>query len=418
MTETTTESAFRWRSVLVVALLPTVLFSIGEGAILPIIPVVAQDLGAQLALAGLIAAMITLGTLLGDLPSGAIVALIGERRAMMGAAVLAAAGGGIALLARSPFVLGIGILAIGIATAVFALARHAFMTSFVPIRYRARALSTLGGTFRFGYLIGPFLTAAIIHLTGIAAAAFWIHLGCCLAVLVLLLVTRDPSETVAAARREHRIRAGGPVETGAVELAPEGLFATLRRYRRVLLSLGLGSMLVAALRASRQVILPLWAVSIGMHEADAAILIGVAGAVDFALFYVGGQIMDRFGRLWTAVPSMIGLGLGHLGLALSAPFGSPVWWFTAAAMLLAVSNGIGSGILMTLGADLADPARPAAFLGAWRFCNDSGGAAAPLLVSGITALAGLPLAAAVMGVLGLVGAGVLRVFVPRYSTRR
>ncbi|TPW75914.1 MFS transporter [Schumannella soli] len=418
MTETDTAPAFRWRSVLVVALLPTVLFSIGEGAVLPIIPVVAQSLGAQLALAGLIAAMITLGTLLGDLPSGAIVARIGERKAMMGAAVLAAVGGGLSLLARTPLLLGLGILLIGIATAVFALARHAFMTSFVPIRYRARALSSLGGTFRFGYLVGPFLTAGIIHLTGLAAAAFWIHLSCCLAVIVLLALTRDPSETVAAARREHRARAGQPLETDALELAPEGLFATLRRNRRVLLSLGFGSMLVAALRASRQVILPLWAVAIGMHEADAAVLIGVAGAVDFALFYLGGQVMDRFGRLWTAVPSMIGLGLGHLALAASAPFGSPVWWFVAVALLLAVSNGIGSGILMTLGADLADPARPAAFLGAWRFCNDSGGAAAPLLVSAVTALAGLPVAAALLGVLGLTGAVVLRVFEPRYSSRR
>jgi hypothetical protein len=64
---------------------------------------------------------------------------------------------------------------------------------------------------------------------------------------------------------------------------------------------------------------------------------------------------------------------------------------------------------------LADPRHPAPFLGAWRFTNDSGAAAAPLIVSGLTALVSLPFAAGALGVIGLAGAVVLRVFVPRYS---
>ena len=54
---TTTERRFRWRSVAIAAFLPTVLFSTGEGAILPVIPMIADDLGASLAIAGFIAAM-------------------------------------------------------------------------------------------------------------------------------------------------------------------------------------------------------------------------------------------------------------------------------------------------------------------------------------------------------------------------
>ena len=52
---------FRWRSIALPALLPTILFSIGEGAIIPIIPTVADDLGATLAIAGLVAAVLTIG---------------------------------------------------------------------------------------------------------------------------------------------------------------------------------------------------------------------------------------------------------------------------------------------------------------------------------------------------------------------
>ena len=135
-----------------------------------------------------------------------------------------------------------------------------------------------------------------------------------------------------------------------------GLFRTISANRRVLTTLGTGSALVAALRASRNVILPLWAVSIGVDGATMAIIIGSAAALDFGLFYAGGWIMDRFGRLWTAVPSMIGLGLAHLLLAFTHDVPNAVVWFVVVAVLLSLSNGIGAGILMTLGADLADPA--------------------------------------------------------------
>jgi MFS family permease len=400
---------FPWRQVVVAAFLPTILFSIGEGAIIPIIPVVAHGLGADIAGAALVSAMIVVGELLGDIPAGALVARIGERTAMIGASVLSMVGVGVAVVAPNPWVLGIAILLIGVATAVFALARHAFMTSFVPPVYRARALSTLGGTFRLGYLVGPFVTAGVIQATGSAANAFWIQLVACLAAIVVLVVLHDPADAVTTRP--------GPAALEA-EAVNRGLFRTIASNRHVLTTLGTGSALVAALRASRNVILPLWAVSIGIDEATTAIIIGSAAALDFGLFYAGGWIMDHFGRLWTAVPSMIGLGLSHLLLAFTHDLANAGAWFAAVAALLALSNGIGAGILMTLGADLADPAHPAPFLGAWRFTNDTGAAVAPLLIWGVTAAASLPVAAAVMGVLGLAGALDLRVFVPRYTVAR
>jgi len=397
----------------VAALLPTLLFSTGEGAIIPVIPVIAGNVGATLAIAGFVSGMLVLGELLGDIPSGVVISHIGERTAMIAASGLSVLGLLTALLAPNPWVLGLGILVVGIATAVFALARHAFMTSFVPMQYRARALSTLGGSFRLGYLIGPFLGAGVISLTGAATSVFWIHIAGCVAAAVVLLVLADPEKTFSTlpGRRET------PGEREVDEEA-RGLFGTIRANRRVLLTLGMGSTLVAALRASRQVLLPLWAVSIGLHETQTSLIIGVAGLVDFSLFFAGGWIMDRFGRLWTAVPSMVGLGVGHLALAATAFLPGTVWWFIGIAMFLSLANGIGAGILMTLGADLADPRHPAPFLGAWRFTNDSGAAAAPLIVSGLTALVSLPFAAGALGVMGLAGAVVLRVFVPRYSGPR
>jgi len=423
------EPGFSFRSIALPALLPTLLFSIGEGAIIPVIPVAADNLGASLAVSAVIASMIMLGQLFGDVPSGWIVARIGERNAMIYAALLAIAGLVTALVAPNPLLLGAGILLVGLATAVFALARHAFMTSFVPIAYRARALSTLGGTFRLGYFVGPFVSSALIHLTGSTQSVFWVHIVCSLAAAALLFALRDPAEVLAASRAssggrsgqaEGSGRAGGSGRREGEELVAgesHGLFRTVWTSRAVLLRLGTGAALVSALRASRQVILPVWAVSLGIPDAQTALIIGVAGAIDFALFYASGQIMDRFGRIWTGVPSMIGLGLGHLILAFSHDLSAAYGWFLVAAALMSVANGIGSGINMTMGADLADPRNPAPFLGAWRFTADAGSAVAPLALSGLTALLSLAAASGVMGLVGFAGAAVLLRYIPRYVAR-
>lgn len=410
---TSTEAEFDWRAIVAPVFLPTLLFSIGQGAIIPVIPAIAHNLGSGLAGAGLIAAMLIVGELVGDIPSGALIARIGERVGMLGAAVLASLGVGVALLASTPWVLGLGIFLIGLATAVFALARHAFMTSHVPLAYRARAMSTLGGTFRLGYLIGPFLAAGLIGATGEASSAFWIQLAGSVAAGVALLVLRDPEAGLATRTPV------GDLRPGEVEVQSEtrGLFATIWASRRVLFTVGAGASLLAALRASRQVLLPLWGVSLGLAETRIAVVIGIAGLVDFALFYSGGWIMDRFGRLWVVVPCLTGLGIGHLALSLTHDLPAAVAWFIGVAIFLSLSNGIGAGILMTIGADLADPADPAPFLGAWRFTNDAGSALAPLLISGVTAIASLPVAAALLGVLSFAGAALLRVYLPRYSPR-
>ncbi|WP_230673944.1 MFS transporter [Rathayibacter sp. Leaf248] len=404
------ERPFPVGPLLLSTFLPTLLFSIGEGAIIPLLPVAASDLGATLAIAGLVSGMIMIGELAGDVPSGWVVSRIGERGAMLAASAASILGLVICLLSTSWVGLTVGVFVIGVATAVFALARHAFMTSFVPVGYRARALSALAGAFRAGWLIGPFVSAGVVHLTGTVESVFWIHIVCCVAAVAVLLLVPDPATILR--------RSAAPVEEAPEPEPQQGLVATLRQHRGVLARMGSGAAMIGALRASRTVILPLWAVSIGMGETDTAIVIGIAGGLDFALFYAGGQLMDRFGRGATAIPSMIGLGVGHVVLAFTLLAGDPVPWFIAVACVLAVANGIGSGILMTIGADLAPREDPAPFLGAFRFTGDVGNATAPIVVSALTAAVSLPFAAGAIGVFGLVGAGALARWIPRYLPHR
>jgi MFS family permease len=91
---------------------------------------------------------------------------------------------------------------------------------------------------------------------------------------------------------------------------------------------------------------------------------------------------------------------------------------TLAAMLMGFGNGIGSGIVMTLSADVSPEIGRPTFLGLWRELSDTGQGVGPLILSGVTAVAGLVAGILVSGLVGFAAATVLWVFIPRRAPVR
>jgi MFS family permease len=374
---------------------PALVFEVGIGAIVPIIPLFAVDLGANLAIAGLLVALLGVGQIVGDVPAGALAARIGDRRAMLIAAVFSVVALAGCALAPNLWVLGVGVLAVGATNAVFTLARQAYLTEVIPVMKRARALSTLGGVQRIGAFIGPFLGAGIVQLVDLRGV-FWLAVATSLLAGVVVLVVPDVAGAETIRRRQS---------------TPVPLQTVLRQNGKVFTTLGFAVLAVGALRASRQVVLPLWSAHLGFSPATTSVVFGISGAIDMLLFYPSGKVMDRRGRLWVAIPSMLILG----GSILALPFTSTLAGVTAAAMVMGLGNGIGSGILMTIGADVAPAAVRAQFLGIWRLYSDAGNAAGPLVVAAGAALGSLAGGIGTMGAVGLLATVGLARWVPRFS---
>lgn len=392
--------SFSWRQVAIPVYGPTLLVSIGAGAILPLVALSARELGASVGIAALVVAMLGIGQLVGDLPAGALAARIGERRALIIAClvdVVALIG---AFLAPSVLLLSVAVFVAGLANAVFGLARQAYLAAAVPLRVRARAMSTLGGIFRIGSFVGPFVGAIIVTHRDIASAyAFAAVMSLVAAALAALLPDLPPPPDPVGGRagtREHLT-----------------VWSVLARHRRVLLTLGTGVLVLSAARATRQTIVPLWAESQGIDAATTSVIFGISAGVDMLLFYPGGAIMDRYGRAAVAVPAMITLGVGFVLL----PLTHTTLAVGLVACLMGLGNGISSGVVLTLGADAAPVEGRAQFLGGWRLCADLGNALGPLAIGGISAIATLGLATVVMGVLTWLGSGWLARFVPVGSHR-
>jgi MFS family permease len=382
-------------SVAPAVFLPTLVFEIGMGALAPMIALSARGLGASVGMAGLVLALLGVGQIIGDVPAGALAARVGDRRAMLIAAAIAMVTLLGCAVATTLWELALAVTATGATNAVFILARQAYLTEVIPQDLRARALSTLGGMTRVGAFVGPFIGAAVVHGRPVREV-YWLAFACAVAAgLVVLLVPDVADPTTAQGHRDATV----------------SVRAVVARHHRIFLTLGLAVLLVASVRSTRQTVLPLWADHLHLSPSATSVVFGLAGLVDTLTFYPSGKVMDRAGRLWIAVPSMLVLGLTQVVLPLTTGLAS----LTVVAMLMGFGNGIGSGILMTLGADVAPPETRSQFLGVWRLCSDSGTATGPLVVSAAAGLGSLAAGIGVMGVVGVAAAVALIRWVPRYS---
>src|SRR6478752_2374097 len=382
------------RDIAPAAFVPPALFAVGQGAIAPVVVISATDLGASPAMAALVVATAGLGQIVADIPAGTIVHRYGERPTMIGAAgltVLALLG---CIFAPNLAVFALCIFVTGSGTAVWLLARQAYVTEVVPYRLRARAMSTLGGVFRIGLFIGPFIGGAVVHFTGLWGA-YAVHIVAALVAAGVLFLVNDLSTGNEADSDTQQPR------------APVGRL--LREQRSIFATLGVGVLVVSAVRAARQVVLPLWGQHLGLSPSAISVIFGISGAADMLFFYPAGKVMDRYDRAWVAVPSMTALGISLF----LVPLAQTTAALLLVGLLMGVGNGMSSGLVMTLGADLAPPGQRPVFLGVWRMFADSGNGVGPFVIAGITAAATLGVGIAAMGAVGLVGAGWLGFWIPR-----
>ena len=104
------------------------------------------------------------------------------------------------------------------------------------------------------------------------------------------------------------------------------------------------------------------------------------GAADSLCFPLVGVLSDRYGRKFTGVPAYTMLAVGFLILGSLGPSSGGLQ-LTLAALTIGIGNGMSSGIISMMGADVS-PKLPntGRFMGVWAVLDDCGGALGPFLV--------------------------------------
>jgi MFS family permease len=382
------------RSPLLVAVyLPTLLLAFSSGLLVAILPIYAAGFGVGYGLVGLATSAAAIGTLVTDVPAGMVLGRVGLRPSMIaGAALVTVSTLALVWSDQFPGLVALRFLA-GIGTALWALSRHAYIAEAIPIAQRGKALSMFGGINRFGIFAGPaiggFMTdLAGIHLTfGLSAALAGVALV--MSALWLQEIARSAGPRRAASR--WRL-----------------VWAGLRDNARDMSAAGVAQTLGQMIRAGRYLIIPLWgSQQLGLDAGQVGTIITAGAIVDVTMFLPAGWLMDRFGRKVAAVPSFALMAIG-IGLI---PFTYDFLTLTLAAMLVGLGNGLGAGLMMTLGADLAPPGATGEFLGIWRLIGDVGAVFGPLVVGLVAASVGLSGGAWVLAVAGALAVFTLAVLV-------
>jgi MFS family permease len=382
------------RSLLMGIYLPIVIFAIGEGAVMPFIVIGAQDRGASEGTAGAVFALIGISALAFAVPAGALIARIGERGAAVVAVVLVGVGLLGALVSSGVAAYATGIFVMGIAWSVWRLVRFSYLAGAVRTSRRGRALSMMGGAQRIGVFVGPFIAAVIVAAGGIGGAFVFAVAASVVALAVFVSV---------------RLVGDGD--------APDGGRPTMRslwgQHGPELRRAGLGSVILMALRAARSVVIPLWGIHLGLDPAAVAVIFGVSSGVDALLFYPAGSIMDRFGRKWAGVPSLVLLSISFILIPVTGSFAA----LMTLGVVLGIANGLSAGYIATLGSDLAPSVGRAEFLGIWQMIANVGFTSGPLALGGLAAVSSLSVAAPALGVVGLLGAAYIASAVPETLVR-
>ncbi len=381
--------------------LPSFLVAIAWGIREPILPLYVRDFGADYGLVGVVLAGEAIGMLASELPGGMLLRWLGQKRGMVvGLTITAVAVLALYWAQSVPEVLGYRILG-GVGFAIFATARHAYIAEFTATALRGRSVALLGGIFRIGNFLGPvtggFVAAQFdlrtpFLLMGILVALAWI-------VVIVFVPNQKPSpqktpQTFGNYLQELRVVA--------------------REQARILMTVGAGQMFAQMVRTGPRVIIPLFAADVlGLSVQQVGWIISIGAAIDMSLFYPVGVIMDKYGRKFAIVPAFFLQALGLMLIPFSQGFAS----LSFVAGLIGFGNGLSSGTMMTLAADLAPPKSRGEFIGMWRLIGDIGFTTGPIIAGAVAGWVALPVAAVVMGCSGLISSGIFATLVPETNRK-
>ena len=391
--------------------LPALLESAGVAAIFPFIPLLAVELGAGFAGAGATIALHGLGGMVIAVPAGLACTRLGEKGIQVAAGVaLAGCCAGAALVPAAPAFAAL-LLGIGCCHGAWLLARLTWMSRATPHRLRGRALATTGGVTRIGGLIGPIAAGFIGDRFGLQAIfVLPVVLALAAAGLTLYLMPAfAPQRTEPARARQGGARVGGARGGGALG----EIWCELRGNRRILAAAGAPMAALAVMRSARRVIVPLWGVHVGLNVVEIGLVAGLTAGMEIVMFAPAGLVMDRLGRRYAAAPATVLLAVGLAATPLTQSFAA----LLVAGLIGAVGNGLGSGINMTYGADLAPAGRTGPFLGLWRLISDAGSVLGPTIAGALAAVLSLGGSALAAGVLGVAG-GVAFALLPEPAEQR
>ena len=383
---------FKLRKIIIAVYIPAFLTSFCMGMLAPTIPAKVGLIGGTAFIIGLAVGAQGLGEAFFSIPTGLLINKFGNKKIMLigmaGLSISRSRSG----LFQNNLALYFALFSLGVFYGFFSLSRHSFMTQIVPSEYRGKAFSRFGGINRIGWFFGPVIGGFTAGSIGIDIP-FYIISVVALFTTILIFFSTEPTN-------EKLIQSN--------ETKPPTFKETILDNKKSFTIGGSGHFIMQFLRQCRHVLIPIWAFSIGLGVEELGLIQSISAAIDMTLFYPVGLIMDKYGRKWTSVPSIILLSLGFIFMTYVDSFNG----LMLVGLLLGFANGLGSGAMLTLGSDLSPKNQPGSFLGIWRLFGWSGNSAGGPISGAIAQTVGNTASALSISMIGGIGVIIFSFLLP------
>ena len=383
---------FKLRKIIIAVYIPAFLTSFCMGMLAPTIPAKVDLIGGTAFIIGLAVGAQGLGEAFFSIPTGLLINKFGNKKIMLIGMAGLSISGSLSGLFQNNLALYFALFSLGIFYGFFSLSRHSFMTQIVPSEYRGKAFSRFGGINRIGWFFGPVIGGFTAGSIGIDIP-FYIISIVALFTIILIFFTTEPTN-------ENLIQSN--------EIAPTTFKETILDNKKSFTIGGSGHFIMQFLRQCRHVLIPIWAFSIGLGVEELGLIQSISAAIDMTLFYPVGLIMDKYGRKWTSVPSIILLSLGFIFMTYVDSFNG----LMLVGLLLGFANGLGSGAMLTLGSDLSPKNQPGSFLGIWRLFGWSGNSVGGPISGAIAQTVGNTASALSISMIGGIGVIIFSFLLP------
>ena len=328
----------------------------------PVLPTFAADLGASPEFIGVIVAASTVTGIFFKLPSGALSDVLGRKRMMVLGAVFFAVPPFLYPFVQEPWPLLALRFIHGFATALFSPVASAYVASLAETGRGAR-LGWLASTNDLGATAGSFAGGLVLYFTT-SYALTYLLVGA-IGVLSLLAVFLLPDVDRPAAKAETFGTRSAELRKGLAEVFRTPPIFVAGGIEAVMY-LGYGAFLG---------FLPIYAKTVGLNNAEIAIVLGVQLAFAMVAKPISGTVSDWLGRI-----PVIVMGLLVCAATLPLMFRSEsLTAFVLVASLLGLGVGAVTPVTNALTADLASARGLGAAMGVFGTVMDIGEAAGPII---------------------------------------
>lgn len=338
---------------------------LGFGAVVPVLPLYAQSFGVSISAIGMAIAVYGLARVVLAMPCGWLADRLGRRPTLALGSLISVIGNLWCALASSyPEFLVARFVAGGGASMVLTMG-SVVLADISPPERRGRMLAIYQGVFLFAFGIGPLPGGLLAEYFGIAAP-FYVY--AVMSVFGCLLAWYAIPETRNFAA-DHR---------GEQRAQSLPYWAQIRELRR-----HIGFVLVSLISFASAVsrtgalfgIVPLLAVSkLGLSAGQVGIGFALASILGLFASYPAGAWSDRYGRKVVIVPATVLNGLSMIVFAIAPS----TLGFFAACVLWGIASAIGSVSPAAYAADAAPPGMNATAMSTFRMVADLGYVLGPI----------------------------------------